>query len=97
MVNLLDKGEKHLKIRKKNGEEEIYWILCLEEKDYAEFIDDCLIIYCPDAGEDVILKHFKSLGFDIRMKPLEKASVKDEEPEKEVKEIQSIIDEVICE
>ncbi len=53
--------------------------------------NDCLIIYCPDAGEEVILKLFKSLGFDIKMKPLEKASVKDEEPEKEFKEIQSII------
>ena len=91
MTNILDKGEKHLRIRKKNGEEEIYWILCLEEKDYAEFIDDCLIIYCPDAGEDVILKHWKSLGFDIRMKPLGKVLVEDEEPEKEVKEIQSTI------
>ena len=91
IVNILDKGEKHLRIRKKNGEDEIYWILCLEPGDYAEFIDDCLIIYCPDAGEEVILKHFKSLGFDIRMKPLEKNSVEDEEPEKEVREIQSII------
>ena len=68
MTNILDKGEKHLRIRKRNGKDEIYYILCLEEKDYAEFIDDCLIIYCPDAGEDVILKHWNSLGFDIRMK-----------------------------
>ena len=89
MTNILDKGEKHLRIRKKSGEDEIYWILCLEPGDYAEFIDDCLIIYCPDAGEEVILKHFKSLGFDIRMKKEDKKAVVDEVVSK--KEFQSII------
>lgn len=70
IVNILNKGEKHLRIRKKNGEDEIYWILCLEPKDYAEFIDDCLIIYCPDTGENNILKFFNELGLDIRRKNL---------------------------
>jgi hypothetical protein len=91
MTNIMDRGDKHLRIRKRKGEDEIYYILCLEEKDYAEFIDDCLIIYM-DASEDKILEHFKELGFDIRMKKQEsEIKVGIEQSKKDLKEVQSII------
>ena len=91
MTNIMDKGDKHLRFRERNGDEELYYILCLEPEDYAEFIDDCLIIYM-DASENKILEHFNELGLDIREKE-EAEDIKEEveTPEKDLKEIQSII------